>query len=75
MIAKKENEYFVLYDEQKSTIGKIKFQNIEDIEITVNGEDKTYQIIKNNWNFEVRNQNELVCNLKINSFWGDINVI
>ena len=75
MIAKKENEYFVLYNEENSIIGKIRFQNKEEIEITVNEENITYQVIKNNWNFEVRNQNELVCNLKMNSFWGDINVI
>lgn len=75
MIAKKENGYFVLYDDEKSIIGKIKFLNNEELEITVNGENKTYQVIKNKRNFEVKNQNELVCNLNINSFWGDINVI
>ena len=75
MIAKKENQHFVLYNKNNNIVGKISFKNSIETEIITSKDEIKYNIIKHDWTFEVKNNNHLVCNMKINSFWGDINVI
>ena len=76
MIAKLENEYFNLYNQQKEIIGKLKTNlkpNYAENEMFVG--EKTFKIIRKGWEFKIFENEEIVYNLKVNSFFGDITVI
>ncbi len=76
MIAKLENERFSLYNHQKEIIGEIKINlkpNYAENEMIVG--KKTFKIIREGWAFKISDNEQIVYNLKINSFFGDITVI
>mgnify|MGYP006869487907 CR=1 FL=1 len=76
MIAKLENQVFNLYNEKSEIIGKIKINlkpHFSENEIIIG--DKTFKIIRENWTFIIYENEEIIYNLKTNSFFGNITVL
>ena len=76
MIAKLENQVFNLYNEKSEINGKIKINlkpHFSENEIIIG--DKTFKIIRENWTFIIYENEEIIYNLKTNSFFGNITVL
>ncbi len=76
MIVKLENKVFNLYNEERELIGAIKINlkpHFSDNEIIMG--TRTFKIIRENWTFKIYENEEIVCHLKTNSFFGNITVL
>lgn len=75
-IARLENKVVNVYNEQNEIIGKLKTNlkpHFSENEMIVG--EKIYKIIRKNWTFKILENEEVVYNLKTNSFFGDITVL
>jgi len=74
MIAKLENDILNVYNEENTLIGGMKTQsNFKNTEIKI-GENK-YELSRDKWNTEVSENGKGIYNLKMNSFFGNTEIL
>ena len=74
MKAKLENDVLNVYNEGNVLIGGIKIQsNFENTEIKIG--EKKFELTRNKWNTKISEKDKVVCNLKMNSFSGNTEIL
>jgi hypothetical protein len=76
MLAILENDIYNLYDDNNSLVGKIKRkskENFNEIEIIIG--ESNYKIVRKKWTMKVLEADKIIYNLKMNSFFGNIDIL